>query len=238
MDTIEPLDPDGRLAPIDLRQLVFFGRLRGVVDPAYAVGVVGLVIEDQDITLASHVTAQDPGNHRCVRLPAPLDNARAHATDLAPSYEAWRARAYQPAFAKYLDRRRKRFWKAEGASLRRLTDEGEIGASIEAIRALRAGRFDGDPIQHHLPDEIRNAVVVEDEGAPIPAADPDPVAEADPDADAIATAEPATAEDEADAEAAVEAESEAAVEPEAEPEAEAEAEVPEADAAGDDEPEA
>ena len=74
----------------------------------------------------------------------------AHATDLAPSYDAWRARAYQPAFAKYLDRRRKRFWKAEGASLRRLTDEGEIGGSIEAIRDLRAGRFDGDPIQQRF----------------------------------------------------------------------------------------
>ncbi len=86
---------------------------------------------------------------------------------------------------------------------------------------------DGDPIQHHLPDEIRNAIVVDDEVAPVPAGDPDPVAEADPDADAIATAEPATPEDEADAVAEADGDAEAEAEAEAQPVA-----------AGDDEPEA
>ena len=110
----------------------------------------------------------------------------------------------------------------------------EIDADRRRLSLSLKRVADGDPIQHHLPDEIRNAVVPEDD-SPLGVSgddDLDPVAELDPDADAIAVAEPATVEDEADAEAeaaepvsAPEVEEEAGVEPEPEAEAEAEAEA-------------
>jgi len=107
----------------------------------------------------------------------------------------------------------------------------EIDADRRRLSLSLKRVADGDPIQHHLPDEIRNAVVPVDE-SPMGVSgddDLDPVAELDPDADAIAVAEPATVEDEADAEAeAAEPVSAPEVEEagvEAEPEAEAEAEA-------------
>ena len=137
----------------------------------------------------------------------------------------------------------------------------EIDADRRRLSLSLKRVADGDPIQHHLPDEIRNAVVPEDD-SPLGVSgddDLDPVAELDPDADAIAVAEPATVEDEADAEAEaaepvsapeveeaeVEAEPEAAepvieAETEVEPELEAEPELevePEADAEPEAEPE-
>jgi small subunit ribosomal protein S1 len=94
----------------------------------------------------------------------------------------------------------------------------EIDADRRRLSLSLKRVADGDPIQHHLPDETRNAVVVDDEALPAAADEVDPVAEADPEADALAVAEPATAEDEADAEAAaagieVEAEAPQADEP-------------------------
>jgi small subunit ribosomal protein S1 len=105
----------------------------------------------------------------------------------------------------------------------------EIDADRRRLSLSLKRVADGDPIQHHLPDEIRNAVVVDDEAPLAPVADDvDPVAEADPDADALAVAEPATVEDAVDAEAA--AVEEDAVAPEAdEPAAEEDAVAPEAD---------
>jgi small subunit ribosomal protein S1 len=109
----------------------------------------------------------------------------------------------------------------------------EIDADRRRLSLSLKRVADGDPIQHHLPDEIRNAVI-EDDGVPPAADEADAVAEADPDADAIAVGEPATVEDEADAEAQAEAEpvAEAEAEPVVEvavapePEAEAEVEAP------------
>lgn len=108
----------------------------------------------------------------------------------------------------------------------------EIDADRRRLSLSLKRVADGDEIQHHLPDEIRNAVVADDE-SPVGVSadgDPDPVAEIDPDADAIAVAEPATVEDEADAEAqaaeaAAEPAAEVEVEVEAEPAAEVEVEV-------------
>jgi small subunit ribosomal protein S1 len=121
----------------------------------------------------------------------------------------------------------------------------EIDADRRRLSLSLKRVADGDEIQHHLPDEIRNAVIVDD-GTSIPADDPDPVAEADPDADAVAIGEPATFDDEAEAgvEAAddveVDAEVEAEPEVEAQPEVEAESEaepVAEAEPAVETEPE-
>ena len=102
----------------------------------------------------------------------------------------------------------------------------EIDADRRRLSLSLKRVADGDEIQHHLPDEIRNAVVADDESPVSVSADgdPDPVAEIDPDADAIAVAEPATVEDEADAEAQA-AEAEVEAEPAAEVEAEPAAEV-------------
>ncbi len=79
----------------------------------------------------------------------------------------------------------------------------EIDADRRRLSLSLKRVADGDEIQHHLPDEIRNAVIAEDESPVGVSADGDPdlVAGIDPDADAIAVAEPATLEDEADAEA-------------------------------------
>jgi small subunit ribosomal protein S1 len=107
----------------------------------------------------------------------------------------------------------------------------EIDADRRRLSLSLKRVADGDPIQHHLPDEIRNAVVADDESPLVPAdgdGDADPVAEVDPDADAIAVAEPASVEDEEDAAAeAAEAgvEADLAVGVEAEPEVEAQPEV-------------
>lgn len=77
----------------------------------------------------------------------------AHATALAPSYEAWRAGAYSDSFARYLERKKKRFRKAPGASVRLLTEPEDIAAAIGSIQKGRAGRFEGDLIQD---DRVRD----------------------------------------------------------------------------------
>lgn len=71
----------------------------------------------------------------------------AHATPLTGSFPEWQAQALQPAFRRYLDRRKKRFFRGGAGALKLLEDGEDILAAIAAIGALRSGRFEGDPIQ-------------------------------------------------------------------------------------------
>lgn len=71
----------------------------------------------------------------------------AHATTLEADADRWRSRALSPSFQRYLERKRKRFAKAPGARVRRIGQPSEAAAAINRLAALRAGRFDGDPIQ-------------------------------------------------------------------------------------------
>lgn len=87
----------------------------------------------------------------------------AHATALAGTYADWRAGALDASFARYLDRKKKRFGKSGGA-LRLLRDCGEIEAAITRMRELRAGRFPGDLIQQGFVRDFYAAVAAA--GAP------------------------------------------------------------------------
>lgn len=71
----------------------------------------------------------------------------AHATDLPANYSEWRARALEPSFSRYLDKKKKRFFKLDGARLQLLSDPSRIAAAVDSIQADRKGRFTGDPIQ-------------------------------------------------------------------------------------------
>lgn len=70
----------------------------------------------------------------------------AHASDLVAPVTLWRERALTESFARYLSRKRKRFFKAEGARLVVVEGEQAVAAAVEHLAALREGRFDGDVI--------------------------------------------------------------------------------------------
>lgn len=88
----------------------------------------------------------------------------AHETQLGPDYAAWRAQALTKPFTKYLDRRKRRFFKAGDARLELVSQPNEIAEAVSEIARLRAGRFEGDPIQEDFVREFYTAVAVE--GAP------------------------------------------------------------------------
>jgi CelD/BcsL family acetyltransferase involved in cellulose biosynthesis len=85
----------------------------------------------------------------------------AHAVELGGSFEEWRTRALEPGFLKQLDRKKKRFLKEPGATLRLLRKWREIKTAVVAMQTLRAGRFDGDPIQQDFAREFYAQVAVE-----------------------------------------------------------------------------
>ncbi|MBZ0161613.1 MAG: GNAT family N-acetyltransferase [Notoacmeibacter sp.] len=88
----------------------------------------------------------------------------AHETQLRPDYAAWRAQALTKQFTKYLDRRRRRFFKAGDAKLELVSQPDEIADAVSEIARLRAGRFEGDPIQEDFVREFYASIAVE--GAP------------------------------------------------------------------------
>jgi CelD/BcsL family acetyltransferase involved in cellulose biosynthesis len=79
--------------------------------------------------------------------PATRLDFSAHETRLGLPYQAWRETAFERSFIKYLERRRRRFFKAGEARLQRLMHEDEIAEAMSALRELRTGRFEGDPIE-------------------------------------------------------------------------------------------
>lgn len=85
----------------------------------------------------------------------------AHATTLKPSVDAWRAVSLSDNFARYLDKKKKRFFKTPGATLRLLGDSMEITKAIGSIQSGRAGRFAGDLIQDDRVRDFYAEVAVE-----------------------------------------------------------------------------
>jgi CelD/BcsL family acetyltransferase involved in cellulose biosynthesis len=71
----------------------------------------------------------------------------AHATDLPPRHADWRAKALEPGFGRYLDKKKRRLFKAGDARLRLVSEAADLAAAIGAIQLNRKGRFAGDPIQ-------------------------------------------------------------------------------------------
>jgi CelD/BcsL family acetyltransferase involved in cellulose biosynthesis len=71
----------------------------------------------------------------------------AHSMTLFAPHRTWREQALSASFAKYLDRKKKRLFKSGDVRLRLLDQPGEAAVAIRAIQALRAGRFEGDPVQ-------------------------------------------------------------------------------------------
>lgn len=85
----------------------------------------------------------------------------AHAADVSGGFARWRAGALEPNYAKYLDRRKNRFFKGGRGELRQLEDRDEIVAAVAATRRLRAGRFQDDPIQTDFVESFYADVAVE-----------------------------------------------------------------------------
>lgn len=85
----------------------------------------------------------------------------AHASVLADSFSGWRDTALGASFKKMLDRKKKRFFKHDGATVRLLDARHDIQAAIAAIARLRAGRFEGDLIQSDFVREFYEDVAVE-----------------------------------------------------------------------------
>jgi CelD/BcsL family acetyltransferase involved in cellulose biosynthesis len=77
---------------------------------------------------------------------APLSYS-AHAVALSGTFRQWRAAAYDPSFARNVDRKKKRFFKSGIVDFARLSGPGEVRQAIDAIARFRAGRFEGDLLQ-------------------------------------------------------------------------------------------
>jgi CelD/BcsL family acetyltransferase involved in cellulose biosynthesis len=72
----------------------------------------------------------------------------AHVVSLPGRHGDWRA-TLEPGFGRYLERKRKRLFRGGEAEVTALTDAAECAEAIRALARLRAGRFEGDPIQDH-----------------------------------------------------------------------------------------
>ncbi|MCV0397342.1 MAG: GNAT family N-acetyltransferase [Rhizobiaceae bacterium] len=130
--------------------------------------------------IGNRVAAALP-RHDILRLrPVPADNAgwstllcetllplgfSAHAARPTLPWDEWRAAAYDASFAKRLARKMKSLDKAGDNGLVVLDDPDEIRASVRAIRALRAGRFEGDPIQTDAVAAFYEEVAISGAGA-------------------------------------------------------------------------
>jgi CelD/BcsL family acetyltransferase involved in cellulose biosynthesis len=132
----------------------------GVSD--YATPIIGKGLVPTDATraaIADALPAHDILRIRPVRaehvdqwqallaIDAQVLDFSAHATDLPPSHAEWRQTALEPGFGRYLDKKKKRLFKAGTARLQLLSEPGDIAAAIGSIQSNRKGRFAGDPIQ-------------------------------------------------------------------------------------------
>ncbi len=70
----------------------------------------------------------------------------AHAAALFAPFAAWRDEALDGSFARYLDRKKKRFLKSGKIELVHV--DGDFRAGIDLIASIRKGRFDDDILQN------------------------------------------------------------------------------------------
>lgn len=84
----------------------------------------------------------------------------AHATLHGTDHAGWRAAKPRKSLLKRLDRAYKAIAKQGGHEMRRLAGDAEIREAIDLIQRLRAGRFEGDPIQQDYVREFYREVAV------------------------------------------------------------------------------
>lgn len=89
----------------------------------------------------------------------------AHATSLVASVERWREEALTDSFARYLARKRKRFFKTEGARLVVVQGAQAIARAMERLAQLREGRFEQDVIAAPAAQAFYSAVAQSGEQA-------------------------------------------------------------------------
>jgi CelD/BcsL family acetyltransferase involved in cellulose biosynthesis len=89
----------------------------------------------------------------------------AHATSLVASLEHWREQALTDSFGRYLARKRKRFFKTEGARLVVVQGENAIACAMERLVQLREGRFEQDVIAAPAAQAFYSAVAQSGEQA-------------------------------------------------------------------------
>ncbi|MEP1208742.1 MAG: GNAT family N-acetyltransferase [Rhizobiaceae bacterium] len=71
----------------------------------------------------------------------------AHAVELSPPFEEWRASNLDRKLSGMMARKGRRWKKQHQVVLERLSDDKSIDAAIKNLARLRQGRFEGDPIQ-------------------------------------------------------------------------------------------
>lgn len=76
----------------------------------------------------------------------------AHAVRLSSPFAKWRAGALEPSFAKYLDRKKRRFMKSGKVELLRI--ECDFRDTIDLTASVRAGRFENDILQNGFAREF------------------------------------------------------------------------------------
>ena len=91
------------------------------------------------------------GRRSCRAGAAALDYS-AHAAELSAPFASWRAKAYEPSFAKYLDRKKRRFLKSGKVELLRV--DSDFRGAIDLIASIRAGRFEDDILQNGFAREF------------------------------------------------------------------------------------
>lgn len=89
----------------------------------------------------------------------------AHAASLVGPVEHWREQALTDSFARYLARKRKRFFKTEGARLVVVQGENAIARAMERLAQLREGRFEQDVIAAPAAQAFYSAVAQSGEQA-------------------------------------------------------------------------
>ena len=91
---------------------------------------------------------------RCVAL-----DFSAHAAPLSEPFATWRGKALEPSFAKYLDRKKRRFLKSGKVELVRV--DSDFRGAIDLIAAIRTGRFVDDILQSGFAREFYADVAAE-----------------------------------------------------------------------------
>ncbi|HEY9058712.1 MAG TPA: GNAT family N-acetyltransferase [Aurantimonas sp.] len=95
-----------------------------------------------------------------ISAPAARTDFSAHATALLPSYPDWRVNALSKGFTRYLDRKKRRLLKSGRVELRRLDEPAALREAIGRMKTLRAGRFEGDPIQTEAVERFYKEIAV------------------------------------------------------------------------------
>ena len=124
----------------DLRSRDFVSAVAAVLPPHDVVNI--RPIRDEALALWS---AFLPGRRTA------LDYS-AHAAELSAPFAEWRAKAYEPSFAKYLDRKKRRFLKSGKVELLRV--DNDFRRRDRPVASIRAGRFEDDILQNGFAREF------------------------------------------------------------------------------------